>query len=125
MICFDNAVTNEQFAEYLDFNKQKVVPMQLLTVNPDAIKGLKAWEITDKFDNCWEVIFNENFNEWTIAGHANYCPFRVFVHMADSHVEIHTAHRNGKVIKADRMLQKYINLASIVNCYMRFGYFKV
>ena len=91
----------------------------------DYIKGRKAWEITDRFNNRWEVVFNGNVNEWTISGCVDYEPFKVFVYMTDSHVEIHKAYHNGRTIKADRLLKKYINLASLVNCYHKFGYLKL
>ena len=124
MICFNNNTTKEQFVEYLNFYKHQLSPMQLLSVNPNAIKGKKLWEVTDKFNNCWMILFNGNVNEWKITGYFNNNPFEVYVLMKDSYVEIHNAYHNGRTIKADRLLKKYVNLASMVNCYHKFGYLK-
>lgn len=125
MIKFENVTPLEDFKKYIEWEGIVIREDELLSVNPHLIKGKRVWNITDKFNNEWNVMFSGNVDEWSIFNVSKIEPlFRVDIISSGNKIEIHRAEKNGRKLKADKNLKQFCNLAMWVNCLIHFGYLK-
>ncbi len=114
-----NITTKENFLKYIEFNGIEIKPVEV------CAKNQRAWNVVDKFGNEWNIFFTGNVSEFSICNVPHYpCdkPFRVDIVSSGNKIEIHRAEKNGRHIKADRLLKEFTQLALMVNCYIQFGY---
>ena len=122
MYKFRNISTKEDVQKYMEWVGIKIQSLEPIT------KHQHRWNIQDRFENEWNLIFRTNENEWTIC---NVChssgdiPFSVSFISNGRDVEILRAEKNGKHYKADRFLKSFSKLILMVNGYINFGYIAV
>lgn len=121
MLKFKNTTTKEDFLRSVKCRGQKIEPIEL------SGKIQKAWKISDKFENEWQVYFTKGIEEWSIfnIGRHGEIFFRVDIVLCGSDIEIWRAEKNGKNIKSERLLKQFMQVAIMVSCYHQFGYFKI
>lgn len=127
MIKFENVTPLDKFKEYVKWERLVIREDELLSVKPHSIRNKRVWNITDKFDNEWNILFNGKVDEWSIFNVCNKdidVPFRVDIISSGNKIEIHRAEKNGRKLKADRNLKQFCELATWVNCLIQFGYLK-
>ena len=118
MLKFTNGTTKENFLNTIQWSGNQVEHIEAYG------KNQQAWQISDKFGNVWNVLFDGN-NEYSIS---NVCkcasdiPLNVIVLFNGNEIEIHSAEKEGRKIKAERLLKQFSQLAMMVNCYKQFGY---
>lgn len=121
MLILKNNTTKASFESNLSWNKHKIEELE----NP--YQNQRAWKISDRFGNVWNILFTGNVNEYRISYEPQYDgddTFSVDIVTSGDIVEIHQAIKNGRTLKSDRNLKQFINLALMLNCYMQFGYLK-
>lgn len=127
MIKFENITPLDKFKEYIKWQNLKIREDQLLTVRPNIITGKRVWNITDRFDNEWNIMFNGRVDEWSIFNVCNKrteIPFRVDIISCGNKIEIYGAEENGRKLKADRYLKKFQEISMFANCLIQLGYLK-
>ena len=127
MIKFENITPLDKFKEYIKWQNLKIREDQLLTVRPNIITGKRVWNITDRFNNEWNIVFNGRVDEWSIFNVCNKrtdIPFRVDIVSCGNKIEIHKAEENGRKLKADRYLKKFQEISMFANCLIQLGYLK-
>lgn len=116
-----NTTTKEAFLKDIEWNGQKIKPLKTLS------KYQKGWQVSDRFGNVWNIIFNGNVNEYSIYNVCKYpcdAPFKVDIISTGNKVEIYRAEKKGRKIKSDRLLKNFAQLGLMVNCYCQFGHLK-
>ncbi len=122
MYRFTNTTTKENFLKSIEWSGNKIKPAEAYG------KNQKAWNVIDKFGNEWNILFTGNVDEYSIFNvphHPCDKPFKVDIVSSGNKIEIHRAEKNGRCIKADRLLKEFTQLALMVNCYIQFGYMKI
>lgn len=121
MVKFQNNTTMENFLKYVKENNIKTRELE------SHNKEKKVWQISDKYGNVWNVVFNGVVDEYTIYNVPQYGekPFRVDLISAGNKVVICEAEKNGRHIKADRLLKQFSQLALMVNCHVQFNFLKL
>lgn len=121
MYKFQNNTTKENFIRNIEWSGMEIKPTEVHG------KLQKSWQLSDKFGNVWNILFRGNVNEYSIFNVCKYQsdkPFRVDILSYGNNIEICKAEKNGRKIKANRLLKQFSQLAMTVNCYSQFGYLK-
>ena len=121
MYKFTNTTTKENFLKNIEWSGKEIKPIEAHG------KDRKAWNVIDKFRNEWNILFAGNANEYSVFNVPRYPsdkPFKVDIISNGNKIEIHRAEKNGRHIKADRLLKEFSQLAIMVNCYSQFGFLK-
>lgn len=115
MLKFENTTTREVFEKSVGWSKSKIEEME------KQYENQRAWKISDRFGNVWNVLFTGNVDEYRVS-YGN--EFSIDILMYENMVEIHRAIKNGRSLKADRNLKQFTQVALLVSCYKKFGYLK-
>lgn len=120
MFKFTNVTTKENFLKKIEWSEEEITPIEAFG------NSQKSWKIIDRFDNEWNILFtgNDEYSIYSVPHHSCDELFRVDIVSSGNKIEIHRATKNGKNIKADRLLKQFAQLAIMVNCYVQFGYMK-
>lgn len=116
-----NVTEKENFENNVSFQDLKIK-----SVEP-PYKNQKQWNITDRFRNEWNVLFNGNVNEFSIFGVPHFgCDkqFRVDFTMTENNIEIYRALKDGRNIVSERLLKQFSQVILMVNSFYKFGYMK-
>ena len=121
MLKFKNMTTKENFLQHVEWSGKKVEQIEAYE------KDQRAWQISDRFGNVWNVLFKGSVNEWSVFNVPQYGepPFKVDIVSCGNDIEIHRAEKAGRKIESDRLLKQFSQLAMMVNCYIQFNYLKI
>ena len=115
MLKLENKTTKEYFDKAIKRNKYKIEEIK----NPH--ENQRLWKISDCFGNIWNVLFSGDVDEYCVSYSDE---FSVNILMYGNMVEIHGAVKNGRNLKADRILKQFAQLALLMSCFKIFGYLK-
>lgn len=125
MYKFTNTTNKTVFLSNAEWCKQKIKPYK------DLESDRNKWEITDRWENKWRVIFNEDTRIFSIFNVCHYPletgekPFKVDIITYDNIIEILEAQDGKRKLQADKFLKKFATLAIMVNCYLQYGYIQI
>lgn len=122
MLKFRNMTRLDKFKKSMEWSGNQIEELK-----PEGQYPKKAWRISDRFGNVWNVVFTGNVSEFVISNvpqNSYEKPFSVWIVSSGNEIEIHKADKNGRHIKSDLLLKEFANLAMMVNCYMQLGYLK-
>ena len=91
----------------------------------ENIQKLK-WRMTDTTCNSveWILIFNNNFNEYTLHSNDKYQSFTVWFLMNGNNIEILKAIYNGRNEESINYLKKYSRICMLANCFLQMNLLK-